>query len=57
MHVTEKENEAVLTLSNLGGRGPIAFLSHQQEPAMRKFSENGADRVLASVTKRLFQKS
>lgn len=45
----------MLTLANYGGKGPIAFLSHQQEPAMKKFSENGAERILASVTKRLLQ--
>ncbi len=55
VHVTEQEQEVMLTLSNQDGRGPIAFLTHQQEVTMRKFSENGPERVLASVTKRLLQ--
>lgn len=55
VHVTEQEQEVMLTLSNQDGRGPIAFLTHQQEATMRKFSENGPERVLASVTKRLLQ--
>lgn len=55
VHVAKQDDEAMLTLANYGGKGPIAFLSHQQEPAMKKFSENGAERILASVTKRLLQ--
>uniref|UniRef100_A0A8C1CAL9 ribonuclease H n=1 Tax=Cyprinus carpio TaxID=7962 RepID=A0A8C1CAL9_CYPCA len=55
VHVTEQDDEAMLTLANYGGKGPIAFLSHQREPAMKKFIENGAERVLASMTKQLLQ--
>ncbi len=55
VHVTEQEDEAMLTLSNEDGKAPIAFLTHQQEAAMRRYDQNSAERVLASVTKRLLQ--
>ncbi len=55
VHVTEQEDEAMLTLSNEDGKAPIAFLTHQQEAAMKRYDQNSAERVLASVTKRLLQ--
>ncbi len=55
VRVTEQEDEAMLTLSNEDGKAPIAFLTHQQESAMRRYDQNSAERVLASVTKRLLQ--
>ncbi len=55
VHVTEQEDEAMLTLSNEDGKAPITFLTHQQEAAMRRYDQNSAERVLASVTKRLLQ--
>ncbi len=53
--VTEQDEEVTLTVSNEGGRAPIAFLTHQQEAAMRCYDENSAERILAAVSKRLLQ--
>ncbi len=53
--VTEQDEEVTLTVSNEGGRAPIAFLTHQQEAAMRRYDQNSAERVLAAMTKRLLQ--
>ncbi len=53
--VTEQDEEETLMVSNEGGRAPIAFLTHQQEAAMRRYDQNSAERVLAAVTKRFLQ--
>lgn len=55
VHMTEQEDEVMLTLSNEGGKAPVAFLTHQQEATMRSYEENSAERILASVAKRLLQ--
>ncbi len=53
--VTEQDEEVTLTVSNEGGRAPIAFLTHQQEAAMRRYDQNSAERILAAESKRLLQ--
>lgn len=53
--VCEREQEVTLTLSNRGGKAPIAFLTHTQEAPMLKYEENGPERILAAVSRRILQ--
>lgn len=55
IQVSEEEEEVTLTLWKAEERCPIAFLTHQQEAAMKHFDENSTERILAAVSKRLLQ--